>query len=164
MPGAGILPVAVYKNKIYFLFGKENKHNDTPGWCDFGGGMERGETVLETSLREVEEETCGFISKQEILSSMEAHGSLTFRIKGYTTTLVLIPYDKKMPEYFNKNHAIIEKYHPKLKSVLFEKDEMKWVSWEELGRLPVRSFYHAMIQILFNHHKEIQRFANRISF
>jgi ADP-ribose pyrophosphatase YjhB (NUDIX family) len=164
MPGAGILPIALYKNKIYFLFGKENKHNDTPGWCDFGGGMERGETVIETSLREVEEETCGFISKQEILSSIERNGSLTFRIKGYTTTLVLIPYDKKMPEYFNKNHAIIEKYHPKLKSVLFEKDEMKWVSWEELRSLPVRSFYHAMIQILFNHQKEIQRFVTRISF
>jgi len=55
-----------------------------------------------------------------------------------------------MPEYFNKNHAIIEKYHPKLKSVLFEKDEMKWVSWEELG---------AMIQILFNHHNQIERFV-----
>lgn len=159
MPGAGILPVAVSKNKIYFLFGKENKHNDTPGWCDFGGGMERGETVIETSLREIEEETCGFISKQEILSSIERSGSLTFRIKGYTTTLVLIPYDKKMPEYFNKNHAIIEKYHPKLKSVIFEKDEMKWVSWEELERLPVRSFYRAMIQILFTHYDQIQRFV-----
>jgi len=53
MPGAGILPIAVYKNKLYFLFGKENKYNDTPGWCDFGGGMERGETVIETSLRRV---------------------------------------------------------------------------------------------------------------
>jgi hypothetical protein len=159
MPGVGILPVAVSKNKLYFLFGKENKHNDTPGWCDFGGGMERGETVIETSLREVEEETCGFISKQEILSSIERHGSLTFHIKGYTTTLVLISYDKKMPEYFNKNHAIIEKYHPKLKSVIFEKDEMKWVSWEDLARLPVRSFYRAMIQILFTHYDEIQRFV-----
>jgi hypothetical protein len=64
-----------------------------------------------------------------------------------------------MPEYFNKNHAIIEKYHPKLKSVLFEKDEIKWVSWEELSRLPVRSFYHEMIQILFDNHKKIQEFA-----
>ena len=93
------------------------------------------------------------------ISSIEEHGSLTFRIKGYTTTLVVIPYDKKMPEYFNKNHAIIEKYHPKLKSVIFEKDEMKWVSWEELGRLPVRSFYRAMIQILFNHYNQIERFV-----
>jgi ADP-ribose pyrophosphatase YjhB (NUDIX family) len=75
MPGAGILPVAVYKNKIYFLFGKENKHNDTPGWCDFGGGIERGETFVETSLRELEEETCGFISKEEIIDSIENNGS-----------------------------------------------------------------------------------------
>lgn len=158
MPGAGILPVAVFKNKLYFLFGKENKYNDTPGWCDFGGGMEPGETVIDTSLREVEEETCGFISKQEIIRSIERHGSLIFRIRGYTTTLVLIPYDKKMPEYFNKNHAIIEKYNLTRSSVLFEKDEMKWVTWEELGSLPVRSFYRTMIQILFNSHKKIQEF------
>jgi len=159
MPGAGILPVAVYKNKLYFLFGKENKYNDTPGWCDFGGGIERGETVFETSLREIEEETCGFISKEEVIRSIEHSGSLIFRIKNYTTTIVLIPYDKKMPEYFNKNHAIIEKYHPKIKSVIFEKDEMKWISWEELQSLPVRSFYRAMMQILFHNRKEIQEFA-----
>ena len=28
--------------QIYFLFGKENKYNDTPGWSDFGGGIETG--------------------------------------------------------------------------------------------------------------------------
>ena len=160
MHGAGILPIAFYKNKLYFLFGKENKHNDTPGWCDFGGGMERDETVLETSLREIEEETCGFISKQEIIDSVEKYGSLTFRIKSYTTTLVIIPYDKNLPAYFNKNHAIIEKYNPKIikTSVIFEKDEMKWVSWEELKDLLVRPFYQKMIQLLFNHHKQIENF------
>lgn len=158
MPGAGILPVAVYKNKLYFLFGKENKYNDTPGWCDFGGGIERGETVFETSLREIEEETCGFISKQEIIRSIERDGSLLFHIRGYTTTLVLIPYDKKLPEYFNKNHAIIEKYNLVRTSVLFEKDELKWIPWEELHSLPVRSFYRAMIQILFINRKKIQEF------
>ena len=161
MPGAGILPVAIYKNKLYFLFGKENKYNDTPGWCDFGGGIERDETFVETSLREIEEETCGFITKEEIVDSVEKYGSLTFRIKGYTTTLVIIPYDKNLPAYFNKNHAIIEKYNPKIikTSVIFEKDEMKWVSWEELDELPVRSFYRAMIQILFKRYKEIEEFA-----
>jgi hypothetical protein len=36
--GAGVLPATIHNNKIYFLFGKENKFADTPGWSDFGGG------------------------------------------------------------------------------------------------------------------------------
>ena len=38
--GGGILPVAIKNNKLYFLFGKENELDDTPGWADFGGGAE----------------------------------------------------------------------------------------------------------------------------
>uniref|UniRef100_A0A6C0HRT6 Nudix hydrolase domain-containing protein n=1 Tax=viral metagenome TaxID=1070528 RepID=A0A6C0HRT6_9ZZZZ len=162
MPGAGILPIAVHKNKIYFLFGKENKYNDTPGWCDFGGGIERGETVFDTSLREIEEESCGFISKKEILESIEKMGRLVYKIKGYTTTIVLINYDKNLPEYFNKNHAIIEKYVPKIikTSVIFEKDELKWITWDELN-IPFRPFYQKMIDNLFKNYKEIEEFAFR---
>ena len=33
--GGGILPIAVYQNKVYFLFGREN--NSKREWSDFGG-------------------------------------------------------------------------------------------------------------------------------
>ena len=37
--GAGILPTTIHKGKLYFLFGKEGKHEDSaPGFSDFGGG------------------------------------------------------------------------------------------------------------------------------
>lgn len=160
MPGSGILPVAVYKNKLYFLFGRENKYNDTPGWCDFGGGIEYGESEFETSLRELEEETCGFISKNEILESIQKKGNLIYRIKGYTTMIVLINYDKNLPIYFNRNHAMIEKYNPKIikSSVIFEKDEIAWVCDMNV---PFRSFYRKMIQVLLDNYKEIEEFAFR---
>ena len=163
MPGAGILPIAVYKNQIYFLFGKENKYNDTAGWCDFGGGIERGESVFETSLREVEEETCGFISQLDILQSIEKMGRLVYRIKGYTTTIVLLNYDKNLPIYFNRNHAMIEKYVPKIinTSVIFEKDELRWVTWDDMQSLPFRPFYIKMIKLLFENNIEIEEFAFR---
>ena len=59
--GAGILPVALHHDKIFFLFGKENKNADTPGWSDFGGGKEKGERPLTTAIREGYEELSGFL-------------------------------------------------------------------------------------------------------
>ena len=51
--GAGILPTTIYKNKLYFLFGKENKYEDSaPGFSDFGGGKDNDETYLQTAIRE----------------------------------------------------------------------------------------------------------------
>ena len=59
--GAGILPISFYKNRIYLLFGKENKYADTPGWSDFGGGIDNGETAYQTVIREAQEELTGFL-------------------------------------------------------------------------------------------------------
>ena len=46
--GAGILPTCIYKGKLYFLFGKENKYGDTQGWSDFGGGTDNSETFIQS--------------------------------------------------------------------------------------------------------------------
>ena len=47
--GGGILPCTIHNNKLLFLFGKENKYADTPGWSDFGGGKDGNETPLPVS-------------------------------------------------------------------------------------------------------------------
>ena len=59
--GAGILPIAIKDNQLYLLFGKENKYNDTPGWADFGGGIESSENILDAAIREGWEESSGFL-------------------------------------------------------------------------------------------------------
>ena len=51
--GAGILPVAKFKNKIYFLFASELSDNK---WSDFGGKQEKNETIYNTAIREGYEE------------------------------------------------------------------------------------------------------------
>ena len=167
MTGSGLLPIAVHNNTIYFLIGRENKHNDSPGWSDFGGGMESGETPMDTCLREVEEETAGFIQKAVILKSIQKHGTLTFHMKtgqlDYHTTLVIIDYDPLMPIHFNNNHQFIETHFPKIvkSSVFFEKDKMKWVTFSEMKRNlgEFRKFYCPMIQHLIKERKEINRFV-----
>ena len=55
--GAGILPVSLYKNKLYFLFGQEEQEHK---WSDFGGGCNTDETPLQTALREGYEELNGY--------------------------------------------------------------------------------------------------------
>ena len=60
--GAGILPTTIHNNKLYFLFGRENKYEDSaPGFSDFGGGTDNSETFLETAVREAGEELTGFL-------------------------------------------------------------------------------------------------------
>ena len=64
MVAASILPVALHKGKIYFLFGKENEMEDSaPGFSDFGGRVENSESIMETALREGSEELCGFLGE-----------------------------------------------------------------------------------------------------
>ena len=42
--GAGILPTTIHNGKLYFLFGKEGKYEDSaPGFSDFGGGTDNNE-------------------------------------------------------------------------------------------------------------------------
>ena len=67
MGGGGILPVAIKNGQVYFLFGKENELDDTPGWADFGGGAEDGESSFDTALREGSEEINGFLGSAEQL-------------------------------------------------------------------------------------------------
>ena len=65
--GGGLLPIAIKNNKLFFLFGKENELDDTPGWADFGGGAEDGESHFDTALREGSEEINGFLGSAEQL-------------------------------------------------------------------------------------------------
>ena len=77
MPGSSVLPVAFHKNQLYFLFGKENPYADTPGWSDFGGGIETGETPLKTAMREAAEELTGFLGDTPTVKQhIKTHGGL----------------------------------------------------------------------------------------
>ena len=62
MVAASILPVTIHKNKLYFLFGKENELEDSAkGWSDFGGRVEKNESIFKGALREGSEELTGFL-------------------------------------------------------------------------------------------------------
>lgn len=152
--GAGILPIAKHNGKIYMLLGKENKG----GWSDFGGGREKGESLLDTAVREGTEELNGFLGNETEMRRLikeKGLGILETEKPVYKCYLVQIDYDANMPKYFSGNFKLMNR---KLKNEvlkhngLFEKSEIKWVKMSELKNMQMRRyFFHAVYPLLKNY-------------
>ena len=176
MPGSSILPVAIHNNKLYFLFGKENSLEDSaPGFSDFGGGIENGETPFETAVREGSEELTGFLGNP---SQIRQHikkmgGTYAFThtnsknsTQNYTVHVVKYPYDPILPKYYNNNHHFLwNRMNRKfLKSTkLFEKIKIEWFCEDELKKRmsEYRPFYREVIETLLQKTEQIREFINK---
>ena len=149
--GAGILPCAYHRGKLYILLGRERKNGL---WCDFGGSPERGESIFETAIREGMEELNGFFGTKDELSSQVKKTQLQMINNPgdkYTSILFKIKYDPKLPKYFNYNNRFVEEnVLPFLNSPafghirpqhsgLFEKTEIRWFNIQEIENLNTKS-------------------------
>lgn len=171
--GAGILPTTIYKNKLYFLFGKENKYEDTaPGFSDFGGGTDNNETYMETAIREGSEELTGFLgSSKDLKSLLEKHGTYNIDNKtpsGSIYRIHIFPmiYDDKLPFYYNNNQQFLQKrLEPDVikKTKIFEKEEIRWISIDELKKMKpqFRFFFKPTIDKLYNQREKIKKFISK---
>jgi len=153
--GGGILPVAIKNDKLYFLFGKENELDDTPGWADFGGGHEEGETPFDTALREGSEEINGFLgSAEQLRKRVKQNKVATIKFKEYTTYIFKMDFDENLPTYYKNNYEFFSRYLPHVKhkkdNGLLEKSKIKWFSYEELKRdkKEFRSFYQNIVDLI----------------
>lgn len=168
--GAGILPTTIYKKKLYFLFGKENKYEDTaPGFSDFGGGSDNNETHLETAIREGGEELTGFLGSDADLKKMlERHGTYNIdnpsgKNKIYRVHLFPMEYDEKLPFYYNNNQRFLQKrLDPEVikKTKIFEKEEIRWICIDELKSMKsqFRFFFPPIIDKIYNEQTQIKKF------
>ena len=171
MTGSGVLPVAIHKNKLYFLFGKENDLEDSAkGFSDFGGSMDQNETPFATAMREGAEEITGFLGDaKELEKYIKSHGGVKlYTLENYYTHIFALDYDQHLPKYYNMNHRFLwDKMDKKTlnDSKLFEKIEIHWFSPEEMmSRISeFRGFYQEMIKILYNSRHEIKRFIQKNS-
>jgi 8-oxo-dGTP pyrophosphatase MutT (NUDIX family) len=175
MTGSSLLPVAVYKGKLFFLFGKENPLEDSAkGFSDFGGGVDEGENIYEAALREGSEELTGFLGSPEQLKKyIKKHGG-TYRItynsdRGqYHVHLFFIHYDEDLPHYYNNNHAFLwkrmdQKYLNKTK--LFEKIVIEWFCEDDLQKRTreYRGFYANVVKMIVEDLENVREFIGKCS-
>ena len=175
MPAASILPVSLYKGKLYFLFGKENPMEDSAkGFSDFGGGMEPGEKAIDAAVREGSEELTGFLgTKEAIRKRLKKTGvyTITHRFVDrpedtYTVHLFPISYSEEIVEYFNNNHAFLWNKMDKIalnKSKLFEKIRVEWFCEDDLQKRDseYRPFYREIVKDIVHHKKKLRQFMKR---
>jgi hypothetical protein len=167
MVAGSILPIAYSKNKLYFLFGKENPMEDSsPGFSDFGGGVEHGETPFETALREGSEELSGFLgTKSDIRKMIKRNGGYHKLIHNdYHVHMVLVEYDPNLVSYYNANHRFLwDRMDKKMlnDSKLFEKIEIGWFILEEFAsrRQEFRVFYREILDKIALDISGIKRFV-----
>jgi 8-oxo-dGTP pyrophosphatase MutT (NUDIX family) len=171
--GAGILPATIYKGKLYFLFGKENKYEDSaPGFSDFGGGTDNNENLLETAAREATEELTGFLGDEtDILKMLNKYGTYNINFKNtghdlYRMHIFPIQYNEFLPLYFNNNHHfILKKLKPCIfkREKIFEKEMIKWISIDDIPKMrgEFRNYFENIIDILLAEKKEIHAFIRK---
>ena len=157
--GAGVLPVTVYRNKIYFLFSREyiGSKDDGGLWSDFGGSKEKNETFYDTAIREGYEESSGFLgNKSDIKKLIKSSFVKTVTLpKMYRTYIVYIPYDKTLPKRFRDDFLNVKNKNPNKigKKGFYEKDMLKWVSFDKLKEFnkQVRPWYRKIIKLIIKY-------------
>jgi len=162
---SGCLPACIHNNKLYLLFGRENRFNDTPGYADFGGGIEKGESKFESAIRELEEETTGMLgSKEELKKMLKKNGTYDINFNNsYTTFVFHYHYDPYLTHYFNNTAKFLQKrLEPGFlkKSVLFEKCRMEWICADDLmkRKKEFRSFYQNLVNMIYEQRQAIRSF------
>lgn len=156
--GGGILPMALYKGKRYFLFSRETLDGeDDPGkWSDFGGSKQKHETPFATAIREGWEESSGFLgNKTSIRNLVKNHKVARIKSRTYTTYIVKIGYDNNLPKEFQKDYRDIKKHNPDLiykHNGLYEKDKLMWMPFDKLksNLRRFRPWYREIVKLIIN--------------
>lgn len=169
--GAGILPTTIHNNKLFFLFGKENRFEDSaPGFSDFGGGTDDKETYLETAVREAGEELTGFLgSDKDVKQMLKKHGTYNIDYaaskgyKNYRMHIFPFDYDESLVHYYNNNARFLQKrLDPEVikKTKIFEKAEIRWICVDDIAKMrpQFRSYFQNIADMIVKEKDAIQTF------
>jgi hypothetical protein len=169
--GGSVLPATIDdKGVLRFLFGKERDIDENPGWSDFGGGTEDGESYMTTAIREGGEELTGFLGdSKDIKKLLNRFGTYNVTYPGsnghggYRVHIFPMEYDEYLPHYYNNNQRFIQKrLDPKVirDTKIFEKQEIKWWSISDIkkGKKQFRSFYQEIVDMILADADKISKF------
>lgn len=163
MVASSILPVAIHKSMLYFLFGLENEFEmSAPGWSDFGGGVDEHEDIYKAALREGKEELTGILGNEYDIHHLLKKGNV-YRMTNETYHIHMfnMNYDENLPKYYNNMHDFLWNTLDKkiLHKTCFEKAKIKWFSEKEIlkQKSKFRPFYQKIIQQIHNELPEIKK-------
>lgn len=172
MVAGSILPVALYKGKLHFLFGKECPLEESAkGFSDFGGSLDGDENPYEGALREGAEELTGFLGNKHELKKMITNngGFYHIQVKKYHIHLFVMDYDANLPVNYNKHHKYLWETVPKevMKNLytehhLFEKSEIEWFTPDMMTKRKksFRNFYQEMVSVIIKDLSNIRKFVD----
>jgi 8-oxo-dGTP pyrophosphatase MutT (NUDIX family) len=170
--GGSILPVTIHNNQVYFLFGKERDIDENPGWSDFGGGTDKGETFFQTACREGAEELTGFLGDSaDIKKLLNKYGTynIDYKSQGHTTYrchIFPMEYDEMLSYYYNNNQQFLQKrLDQKIirDTKIFEKTQINWFSFDDIKKQhdDFRSFYKNIVHIILGNKSAIEGFIKK---
>jgi 8-oxo-dGTP pyrophosphatase MutT (NUDIX family) len=170
---SSVLPTSIHNNKLYFLFGKENKYEKSaPGFSDFGGGTDNNETFLETAIRESGEELTGFLGNDnDIRKLLNKYGTYiidhkTDGHKTYRMHIFPFDYDEHLPFYYNNNQRFLQKrLDPNVikNTKIFEKEEIRWICVDDLKKMrsQFRHYFQNIVDMILNQQESIRNFIEK---
>jgi 8-oxo-dGTP pyrophosphatase MutT (NUDIX family) len=171
--GAGILPTTIHNGKLYFLFGKEGKYEDSaPGFSDFGGGTDNNESFLETAVREAGEEFTGFLGNDaDIRKMLRKYGTYNIDHKSdghqlYRMHIFPCEYNHWLPHYYNNNQKFLQKrLPPKVfkTTKIFEKAEIRWIPVDDLKKMrpQFRCYFQYIVDMMLCQKNSIKSFVEK---
>jgi 8-oxo-dGTP pyrophosphatase MutT (NUDIX family) len=170
--GAGILPTTIHNGKLYFLFGKEGKFEDSaPGFSDFGGGTDNSESYFETAIREAGEELTGFLGDDaDIRKMLKKNGTYNIDYTGntghktYRMHIFPFEYNPWLTHYYNNNQRFLQKNLPDevfKTTKIFEKAEIRWICIDDLKKMrsQFRSYFQNIVDMILKQKDAIKKFV-----
>ncbi len=126
--GAGVALFKKAGEDSFVLLGKRKYNPNKCCWSFFGGGNEKGETLIETALREFREES-GVVLDESIISKQKEI-DFTLPLFKWKTLLIEITKDIELVESAYKT----------------EFSEMKWVNIKDIENYELNPFVKTVVK------------------
>jgi ADP-ribose pyrophosphatase YjhB (NUDIX family) len=148
----GAILYTIFRGKVYIILGKE--HGE---WFPFKGRCENGESLEETAVREIEEETCQLIKINP--NDIRLKCNYTTSRKTYHIGLIYVNYG--FVKFFNiKRKELIDNYEYEKK--FLEKTQVKMFSLDMLNLYNFHVVTSTPIEFYLSELKNIQNKVNSI--
>jgi hypothetical protein len=151
--GAGIIPIAIYNDKLYILLGREAKGRDKGKYDAFGGGPNKEDkTPRDTALREGYEESMGFFGTKSYIDK-----SMKLLMPDLATDFILkIDYTPDTPRLFNNVYRYMKKGCVRIRKGYLEKDQLRWFPVNKKQSIyNFRYYFKKMYKYLVENHDEV---------